>query len=72
MTEGKKRQICRVAALLGHPVKRLIRTHLGMFALGDLAPGQWRELTPPEVVALSTPSPEIKTIRAQIAPPRCV
>jgi hypothetical protein len=65
MTEGKKRQIRRVASLLGHPVKRLIRTHIGMFPLGDLAPGQSRELTAAEVIALGTPSPEIKTLRAQ-------
>ncbi len=65
MTEGKKRQIRRVASLLGHPVKRLVRTHIGMLPLGELEPGKWRELTPKEVMALSTPSPEIKTLRAQ-------
>jgi 23S rRNA pseudouridine2605 synthase len=65
MTEGKKRQIRRVASLLGHPVKRLVRTHIGMLPLGDLEPGKWRELSLKEVLALSTPSPEIKTLRAQ-------
>ncbi len=65
MTEGKKRQIRRVAAALGHPVERLVRTHLGMFALGDLAPGASRTMTPKEIMALSTPSPEIKSLRAQ-------
>ncbi len=64
MTEGKKRQIRRVAALLGHPVRKLVRTHIGMYALGDLATGQTRELTPKDVIALSTPSPEIKGLRA--------
>src|SRR5690606_32627301 len=63
--EGKKRQIRRVAAALGHPVERLVRTHLGMFALGDLAPGASRTMTPKEIMALSTPSPEIKSLRAQ-------
>lgn len=65
MTEGKKRQIRRVAAALGHPVRRLTRTHIGRLALGDLAPGQWRELTPKEVLALKTPSPEVNMLRAQ-------
>ncbi len=64
MTEGKKRQIRRVAAALGHPVRRLLRTQIGMLGLGDLEPGKWRELTPKEVIALSTPAPEIKTLRA--------
>lgn len=66
MTEGKKRQIRRVALLLGHPVKRLIRTRIGMLDIGTLKPGEWRELTPKDVSALSTPSPELKTIK-QIA-----
>ncbi len=65
MTEGKKRQIRRVAGALGHPVRRLVRTHIGMLALGDLEPGKWRELTPKEIIALSTPAPEIKALRAQ-------
>lgn len=64
MTEGKKRQIRRIAAMLGHPVQRLIRTHIGMFALGDLAPGQWREMTAKDVMALKSPAPEIKSLRA--------
>ncbi len=65
MTEGKKRQIRRIAAALGHPVQRLTRTHIGMLALGDLEPGKWRELTSKEVVALSTPAPEIKMLRGR-------
>ncbi len=66
MTEGKKRQIRRVGAALGHPVTRLTRTHIGMFALGDLAPGQWREMTAKEVMLLKTPAPEIKSLRGQV------
>lgn len=50
--EGRKRQIRSVAALLGHPVRRLIRTGLGPLQLGTLPPGQWRHLTPPEIRAL--------------------
>jgi pseudouridine synthase len=65
MTEGRKRQIRRVATLLGHPVKRLLRTNIGMLDLGELRAGDWRELTPREVKLMSTPSPELKGIRAR-------
>ncbi len=52
MQEGKKRQIRRVAAALGHPVRTLIRVRIGPIRLGRLAPGEWRPLTPREVQAL--------------------
>lgn len=63
MTEGRKRQIRRVAAKLGHPVRRLIRTHIGKFALGTLRPGEWREMNADEVKALSQRADEILEIR---------
>lgn len=50
--EGKKRQIRRVAEALGHPVERLIRTHIGSLELGNLKPGEYRELTRGEVETL--------------------
>jgi pseudouridine synthase len=50
--EGRKRQIRRVAAMLGHPVHRLIRVRIGPLHLGDLEPREWRELTDAEVDAL--------------------
>lgn len=62
MTEGKKRQIRRVALALGHPVERLVRTHIGMLSIEGLRPGEWRELTPKDVRALSTPSPVLKEL----------
>lgn len=52
LREGRKRQIRRVAARLGHPVVRLIRVRIGPVRLGDLPPGKWRHLTPAEVRAL--------------------
>lgn len=42
LREGRKRQIRRVAALLGHPVHRLIRVRIGPVHLADLKPGEWR------------------------------
>jgi 23S rRNA pseudouridine2605 synthase len=50
--EGRKRQIRRVAALLGHPVRELKRLRLGPLELGMLEPGQWRYLTAKEIRAL--------------------
>ncbi len=50
--EGRKRQIRRMVALLGHPAGRLIRIGMGPLALGDLRPGTWRDLTAGEVRAL--------------------
>jgi pseudouridine synthase len=52
LREGRKRQIRRVAAQLGHPVQALIRTKLGPLSLGDLPLGKWRHLTEAEVRAL--------------------
>jgi 23S rRNA pseudouridine2605 synthase len=52
MREGRKRQIRRVAELLGHPVRELKRVRLGPLALGTLAAGQWRYLTAREVRSL--------------------
>jgi 23S rRNA pseudouridine2605 synthase len=52
LREGRKRQIRRVAAMLGHPVHRLIRVRIGPLHLGDLKPGRWRRLTNAEVRAL--------------------
>ncbi len=50
--EGRKRQIRRVAELLGHPVRELKRVRLGPLELGPLEVGQWRYLTDGEVRSL--------------------
>lgn len=52
LREGRKRQIRRVGAMLGHPVHKLIRVRIGPIRLGDLAPGEWRHLTKREIEAL--------------------
>ena len=52
--EGRKRQLRHMTAAVGYPTLRLIRTAIGPIALGDLAPGQWRELTDEELAALAT------------------
>jgi 23S rRNA pseudouridine2457 synthase len=43
--EGKNRQIRRMTAAVGHPCLRLIRAQIGDWRLGDLMPGEYRELT---------------------------
>ena len=48
LIEGKNRQVRRMTAAIGHPTLRLVRVRIGQFALGELAPGRWRELTPAE------------------------
>ena len=44
LVEGKNRQVRRMTAAVGHPTLRLLRVQIGEFALGDLAPGVWKEL----------------------------
>lgn len=52
MREGKKRQVRRMFAALGHRVVRLTRTRFGCVQLGRLAEGSHRELTPGEIEGL--------------------
>lgn len=52
LREGRKRQIRRIAALFGHPVRRLFRQAIGPLQIGDLPPGRWRHLTKEEVQSL--------------------
>jgi 23S rRNA pseudouridine2457 synthase len=42
ITEGRNRQVRRMAAAVGHPTLRLIRVQIGSWELGDLQPGEWR------------------------------
>ncbi len=51
--EGRNRQVRRMCQAVGHPVARLVRTRIGPLVDRSLAPGEWRSLTPDEVVALS-------------------
>ncbi len=50
--EGRKRQLRRMLAAIGHPVLELIRVGVGPLELGDLPAGKWRNLTNDEVTAI--------------------
>ncbi len=50
--EGRKHVVRRLLAEVGHPVERLVRTHVGAVALGDLLPGRTRALTREELGTL--------------------
>jgi 23S rRNA pseudouridine2605 synthase len=50
--EGRKRQVKRMCAAVGHPVRALRRTRFGPLELGDLPEGGHRLLTGDEVEAL--------------------
>jgi 23S rRNA pseudouridine2605 synthase len=47
--EGRKHIVRRMLAETGHPVSRLVRTHVGPVTLGSLRPGTTRRLTPREI-----------------------
>ena len=50
--EGRKHQVKRMCAAVGHPVVRLHRRAYAGLTVEGLAPGEWRELTPAEVERL--------------------
>jgi 23S rRNA pseudouridine2605 synthase len=52
LTEGKNRQVRRMGAAVGHEVLELVRVRIGRLGLGELAPGEWRELGPREIAHL--------------------
>lgn len=52
LKEGRNRQVRRMLAALGYPVKKLERVSIGPLKLKGLARGEWRELKREELQAL--------------------
>lgn len=52
LVQGLNRQIRRMCEALGYTVTKLRRIRINSIRIGDLQPGQWRELTSAEVAAL--------------------
>lgn len=49
LREGRKREVRRMCAAVGHPVLWLQRTRMAFLTLKGLRPGEYRRLTPEEV-----------------------
>lgn len=71
LTEGRKRQIRRMLAVIGKHAVRLIRTRIGPVCLGGLAPGKLRPLTENEIsqwrAPRQSPDPERKAATPEIS-----
>ena len=52
--EGRKHQVKRMLAAVGHPVTRLHRSRYAGLTLEGLEPGVWRELEPGELARLQS------------------
>jgi 23S rRNA pseudouridine2605 synthase len=52
MAEGRKREVRRMLAAVGHPVERLVRTAIGPITDRSLRPGTWRHLRIDEIRGL--------------------
>jgi len=65
LDHGAKRQIRLMFETMGYTVTKLLRVRIGQLWLGDLEPGQWALLTPPEVaMLLGTAAPTKKRAAA--------
>lgn len=52
LREGRNRQVRHMTAAINHPTLRLVRVAIGELTLGNLQPGEWRELTAEELRSL--------------------
>jgi len=56
LREGRNRQVRKMTAAIGHPTLRLVRIKIGDLTLGDLQPGEKRDLTTEEIRELKNSS----------------
>jgi 23S rRNA pseudouridine2605 synthase len=50
LKEGRKRQIRKIAEKIGYQVIDLKRVRMGKLKLGDLAPGEWRQVSRSDII----------------------
>ena len=58
--EGRNRQVRHMCDAIGHPVDRLRRTRIGTIVDTSLRPGEFRDLTPAEIRALTAARPPVR------------
>jgi 23S rRNA pseudouridine2457 synthase len=67
LCQGRRRQLRRMTAAVGHPTLRLVRVAVGPWRLGALLPGQWREVPCPRdriaLLRMSAATPEGRCVR---------
>ncbi|HWH72233.1 MAG TPA: pseudouridine synthase [Candidatus Sulfotelmatobacter sp.] len=62
--EGRKRQVRKMFAAIGHPVRQLKRIAYGGLGLGNLPPGRYRFLTGRDLALIWSAPPDRKRPRA--------
>jgi pseudouridine synthase len=69
LREGRNRQVRHMCDAIGHPVDRLRRIRIGSITDPSLRSGEFRDLTPAEIRALTTARPGVNAPR-RASPPR--
>ncbi len=67
LIEGKNRELRRLFSTFGHEITRLKRVAVGGLALGNLAPGNWRQVSSAELRRAFSGAP----LRPEPEPQRC-
>lgn len=70
ITEGRNRQVRNMFDAIGHPVIALKRTRIGSLTIGNLRPGQARNVGPEEIKALMRRVGTLPPRREGVAAPR--
>jgi 23S rRNA pseudouridine2457 synthase len=52
LREGRNRQVRKMTAAVGHPTLRLVRMKIGTLGIGTMKPGDYRNLSKMEILAL--------------------